>query len=136
MRLGDVMDEVAGVISELSGLNVHPWPVPTLTPPAGYVSYPQSIDYDQTYGRGEDGMTDLPIVLVAGDPTEKSTRDLVTAWSDGDGPTSLKRAFEAHTWTSCDHVQVVSVEFDIETIGGVPYLCALFKASVTGSGED
>lgn len=140
MRLDKVMDEVAGVMAGLTGLNWYAWPVASITPPAGYVSYPRSIDYDQTYGRGEDGMTDLPMVLLAGDPTLKDTRDLVARWSDGDGAESLKRAFEARTrareWQSCDDVVLTIGEFDVETVAGVPYLAVLFKANVTGSGED
>jgi hypothetical protein len=130
------MDEVASVLGQITGLRVFAYPAPTLTPPAGYVSYPQSIDFDETYGRGEDDFTDLPMVLLAGEATARPTRDVVAAWASGDGPKSVKRAMEAHTWTTCDDLTVTSCEFDVETIGGVPYLAAMFKATVVGPGED
>lgn len=136
MDLGAVMDEVATALTQITGLNVFAYPVGTLTAPAGYVSYPQSIDFDETYGRGSDRFTDLPIVLVVGKPNEKSSRDKVAAWGSGDGPESLKRQMEEHTWTTCDDLTVTSCEFDLEMIAGNPYLAAMFKATVVGPGED
>jgi hypothetical protein len=136
MRLDAVMDEAAKVLSGITGLRVAAYPAPTVTPPAGYVSYPQSIDLDETFGRGEDRFTDLPMVLLAGDPTESRTRDTIAAWASGSGPQSVKAHMEAHAWTSCDDLTVTQVEFDVETIAGVPYLAAMFKATVVGPGED
>lgn len=136
MRLDAVMDEVARVLAQITGLRVTAYPPQSLSTPAGYVSYPQSIDFDQTYGRGEDQFTDLPMVLVADKVTERSARDRVAGWACGDGPKSVKARMEAHTWESCDDLTVTSCEFDVETIAGTPYLAALFKATVVGPGED
>lgn len=136
MRLDQVMDEVATVLAQITGLNVFPYPPPTLVPPAGYVSYPRSIDFDETYQRGEDGFTDLPIVLVASKVTDRTARDTVAAWAAGDGPRSVKAAMEAWPWTTCDDLTVTSCEFDVEKIGGVDYLAAMFKATVTGPGKE
>lgn len=136
MRLELVMDEVAKVLTQITGLNVFSYPPETLTPPAGYVSYPRSIDFDQTYGRGQDQFTDLPIVLVASKVTTRTARDTVARWASGDGPQSVKTAMESHTWTTCDDLTITSVEFDQERIGGVPYLAAMFKATVVGPGEE
>lgn len=136
MRLNDVMDEVALVLAQITGLRVWEYPPESLTPPAGYVSYPRIIMYDQTYGRGCDEMNDFAIVLVVSSVTTKHARDEVAKWSAGDGPTSLKRAMEAHEWTTCDDITVNSCEFDTEKIGGVTYLTALFKATVIGPGKE
>lgn len=139
MKLDKVMDELALVMSELTDVNWHEWPAASITPPAGYVSYPLRIEYDQTYGRGEDSFVDLPLVLLAGDPTARETRDTVARWAGGDGADSLKRAFtyrrRQRLWVSCDDVQLTTGEFDVEIIAGVPYLAVLFKATVTGTGE-
>jgi hypothetical protein len=136
VKLNDVMDEVASVLAGITGLRVFPYPAPTLTPPAGYVSYPRSVDFDETYGRGSDQFTDLPMVLLAGEATARPTRDTVAAWVAGDGPLSVKAHMEAHAWTTCDDLTVTSAEFDVETIGAVPYLAAMFKATVVGPGEE
>lgn len=136
MILADVMTEVAQTLAQITGLRVLDYPPEGLSPPAGYVSYPQSINFDETYGRGEDRFTDLPIVLVASNVTTRAARDTASGWSSGDGPKSVKRAMEAHTWTTCDDLTVTSVEFDIERFAGGPYLAVMFKATVVGPGEE
>jgi len=136
MRLDQVMDEVAAALANITRLRVFAFPPQSLTPPAGYVSYPQSVDFDQTYGRGEDQITDLPIVLVGSKVTDRAARDLVAAWASGDGEQSVKAALEAWSWTSCDDLTVTSCEFDVETIAGTPYLAVMFKATAVGPGED
>jgi hypothetical protein len=136
VKLDLVMDEVAGVLRQITGLNVLAHPPESITPPAGHVSYPQSIDMDETYGRGQDQFTDLPIVLVTSKATSRAARDTVAGWASGDGPRSVKARMEAHSWVSCDDLTVTSCEFDVWSIGGVPYLVALFKATVVGPGED
>lgn len=136
MRLDAVMDEVARVLEKITGLRVTAFPPESLSAPAGYVSYPQSIDMDETYGRGEDRFTDLPMVLVADKVTVRSARDRVAGWAAGDGPQSVKAHMEAHIWESCDDLTVTSCEFDVETIAGTPYLAAMFKATVVGPGKE
>lgn len=136
MRLDAVMDEVASVLTQITGLRVSGYPPDTLSDPAGYVSYPLSVDFDEAYQRGEDRFTDLPMVLVAGRVTNRATRDTVAGWVSGDGPQSVKRAMEARVWTSCDDMTVTSCEFGVETVSGTEYMAALFKATVVGTGGD
>lgn len=136
MNLNDVMDEVGQAMESITGLRVFPFPGASITPPAGYVSYPQSVDYDETYGRGVDQITDLSIVLLAGDVYTKQARDLVAEWASGNGPKSVKKAIESWPWSSCDDVTITSCEFDGETISGVLYLAANFKATITGPGKE
>jgi hypothetical protein len=135
MKLDKVMDEVASVLEQITGLRVFAYPPPTLVPPAGYVSYPLSIDFDQAYQRGEDGFRDLPMVLLVAKVTDRTARDTVAAWAAGDGPKSVKARMEAHEWVTCDDLTVTSVEFDVERVAGVDYLAAMFKATVVGPGE-
>ena len=95
MRLDKVMDEVAKALTEITGLQMFAYPPESLTPPAGYLAYPQSVDFDEAYQRGEDRFTDLPVVLLASKVTTRAARDTVAAWASGDGPKSVKRALEA-----------------------------------------
>lgn len=138
MRLDLVMDEVATVASEITGLNVTAYPPPTVTVPAGYVSYPREISFDQAYQRGSDQFIDLPVVLLAGEATVlgTSTRDQVATWAGGDGALSFKARMEEHTWATCDDVTVTQAEFDVEIIAGVAYLAVIFKATCEGPGGD
>jgi len=136
IRLADVMKEVAEALNEITGLRVTDYPPENLHPPAGYVSYPESIDYDESYGRGEDRFTGLPIVLLTSSVTTTAARDMASGWSSGDGPKSVKRAMEARSWTTCDDLTVTSVEFGIERFAGGEYLAVMFKATVVGPGKE
>jgi hypothetical protein len=134
MNLAAVMDEIAEVMSALTKVNVKAHPPDSITPDAGVVGYPQSIDYDATYGRGLDTFTDLPIWLITGKVTSPTARDKVARWSAGAGPESIKARMEAHAWTTCDDLTVTAVEFSTVDIGGVEYLAAIFTATVVGPG--
>lgn len=136
MNLADVMDEVGKAMHAITGLRVLAFPGATVNPPAGYVSYPQSVDYDQTYGRGVDQITDLAIVLLSGDPYTKEARNQVAEWAAGSGPKSVKQQVEAWPWTTCDDVTITTCEFDGETVDGALHLAAHFKATISGPGRD
>lgn len=135
MNLASVMEEVADVLSQITGINVFAYPPSTITASAGYVSYPQQGVFDQTYGRGVDRIEGLPITLVAGKASDIGARDRVAAWSAGAGPSSVKEHTEAHAWISCDDLTVATYTFDVEEIAGVPYLEVVFLANVTGPGK-
>lgn len=135
MILAEIMDEVATVLQEITGLRVFAWPPGSVVPPAGVVSYPESIDYDQAYQRGEDQVTDLGIVLVAGIVTARQTRQLISDWSAGAGSASVKQRMEAHRWVSCDDLTVTSCKIEPVSIAAVDYLAAFFTANVVGPGE-
>lgn len=134
MKLNDVMDEVAEALGTITGLRVFGYPPPTLTPPAGVVSYPESIDYDQTYGRGVDRMRALPVLLVVGKATDRSAREKVAGWAAGSGAGSVKAVLEEHEWESCDELSVTACTFDVVTIAGIDYLAAMFSLDIAGSG--
>jgi hypothetical protein len=136
VKLDAVMDEVAATLSKITGLRVTAYPPESVVPPAGYVSYPESVNFDEAYGRGEDKITDLPIVLLASRVTTRAARDTAAAWASGDGPKSVKAALEAHTWRTCDDLTVTSCEFDVERIANVSYLAVMFRATVVGPGEE
>jgi hypothetical protein len=136
MKLDLVMEEVAQVLRSITGLNVHSYPADRISPPAGYLSYPESIAYDGTYQRGDDSFVNLPIVLLASKVTDRTARDRVAEWSAGSGPKSIKGLLEAWSWTSCDDLTVNSCEFNVERIAGIDYLAVMFKATVVGPGEE
>jgi hypothetical protein len=138
MKPGDVMDEAGRALAGIKGVR-KTWGYPPddiSVAPSGYVSYPQEGSYQEAYGRGEDGMTDLALVLVAGPPGQKSTHDTLMGWVAGAGPTSVVGHLEAWSWESCDDLTVTTWEVIPETVGGVAYLAVMFKATVVGPGED
>lgn len=136
MNLADVMDAVAERLSVIDGLagRVFAYPPAAVTPPAAVVSYPDEYTFDATYGRGMDRMT-LPVALVVGRPTDRSTRDRLAGYCDGSGVSSVKAALESGAYSVMDTLRVVSVSIDAVSIGGVEYAAALFELDITGPGS-
>lgn len=131
--LNALMDEMADVLREFSGLSVFARPVATLVPPAGVVAYPERITYDATYGNGLTRVTGLPVILVAGGKVgDVGTRDLISGWAEGSGSRSIKGHCEGRAWTSVADLTVTDVEIDVVSIAGVDYLAALFSADAIG----
>lgn len=133
MNLADVMDEIATKLSTIPNLRVFPYPPDSLQPPAAVVAYPETYTFDQTYVRGMDRLT-VPVVIVEGKPTDRSSRDRLAEYCDGSGPRSVKAALESGDYSAFDSLRVMSIEFDVVTIAGTDYLAALFDLDVSGSG--
>lgn len=134
MDLGDVMDEVGTKLATITGLRVFAYPVATLTPPGVVIGYPESITYDETYGRGMDRMNPSAYVVV-GRPTDRSTRDAIAPYVAGSGASSVKAALETGTNTAYHTLRVVKADFDVITIGGTDYLAAVFELDIAGAGS-
>lgn len=137
MKVGDVMDEIAGrlrLAPSLAG-RTFAYPPGTITPPAAIVAYPTNGTFDATYGRGVDTMTGVVVVAV-GRPTERQTRDRLTKYVDGSGPESVKALLDGDEddYASCDGVTVTDWETDVYTIGGTDHLCAVFSLDIAGPG--
>ncbi|MGH3735836.1 MAG: hypothetical protein ACRDT6_09485 [Micromonosporaceae bacterium] len=133
MDLGDAMDAVAARLDTIAGLRVFAYPPPAVTPPAAIVSYPDELNFDETYGRGMDRLT-LPVVVVVGKASDRSSRNLIAAYADGSGASSVKAVVESGTYTAFDTVRVMRAEFDIVRIAGTDYLAALFDLDIAGQG--
>lgn len=127
-----VMKEAALVFRQITGLRMEDNPAGSIVPPAGYVSYPLSIDYALVYGHGSWKFNQLPITLLAGKVTGRSARDKISAWCASDGQ-GVKALAEAHDWASCDDFTVTGATFDIETVAGVDYLAVIFTADLVGT---
>ncbi len=136
MRLDRVMDEVAAAIGQIAGITVHAYPPARVTGLCGFVGYPRGVTFDESYGRGEDELSELPIVFCCPRPSDKSTRDQAAMWASGDGPGSVKAAAEAWAWKTCDQLTIGAAEFDVWEIAGVPYLVVVFTATVSGAGVE
>jgi hypothetical protein len=134
--LSAVMDELADRLRTIPGsLNVFASPPGTVLPPAAIVTYPDTYDFDTTYGRGTDRMA-LPVWLVVGRPTDPSTKDALAAYCAGDGARSIKAVLESNNdnWESFDQLRVTGVEFDAVRIGDKDYMAAGFNLDIIGDG--
>lgn len=136
MRLDLIMIEAAKALREITGLRVESFPPDDISPPGGYVSYPERIEYDAAYDRGEDTIHGLPIVLITSKVTGRAARDQVGRWTAGDGPESVKARFEAWAWPDGHEVIITESRFDVEKLAGGEYLAAMFTATITGPGKE
>lgn len=134
MNLELVMDEVATRLDTITGLRVQPQPPERLTPPAGFVGYPETIEYDLTYGRGSDKIT-LPVVIVEKLTPARSVRKRLTDYVAGAGAKSVKTVLEGGTYTQFHVITVQRVDFDTVKIAGVDMLAAVFTCEIQGSGN-
>jgi hypothetical protein len=131
--LGAVMQAIGDRLDTVSGLRVFAYPPGSVTPPAAIVSFPASVTFDATYDRGMDELS-LPVVVVVGRPTERSTRDLLAVYCDGSGASSVKYVLESGTYQAFETVRVTGIEFDVVAIGGVDYMAAVFDLNIEGRG--
>jgi hypothetical protein len=132
--LGDVMDQVARRLDSISGLHSHAWPVLSVTSPAAVVLYPSTYTFDETYGRGMDRFP-LPVAVMVGRTTERTTRDILSGFLSGSGPSSIKEVIESGTYDAFDSVRVTGAEIDVMTMGGVDYWGAVFELDIVGPGS-
>lgn len=135
MIVADVMDQLGKALESVVSLRgrVLYYPPAKITPPAAIIAFPDSVDFDQTYGRGMDRIT-IPVIVVAGNVSVRAARDRIVAFCNGSGSKSVKTALDGGTYTACDTVTVNSAELDIFTMSGIDYISATFEVDVTGSG--
>lgn len=135
MQLGAIMDEIAARLRQAPTLagRTTAYPPGSVKAPAAIVTYPDSYQFDGTYGRGMDRIKG-EVVVVVGRPTDRSTRDRLTRYVDGSGPESVKALVDGDDYASCDSVRVESALFDTFKIGGVDYLAAVFSVDIVGRG--
>jgi hypothetical protein len=134
MDLAAVMDAVSTRLDIIDGLRCHPYPPPTLTPPAAVVSYPDMLTFDEAYARGADRIK-LPVVLVVGRVSDRAARDKLGAYCNGSGASSVKAVLESGAYTVFDSLRVEGIDFDVVTIASVDYMAALFTLDIVGSGS-
>jgi len=133
MILEAVMDELATRLRTVPGLRVHEWPLGSATPPAAIVAYPEAYDYDETYANGMEGMT-IPVVVLVGKPTDRSTRTALSDYLRATGAASVKAALESGRTTVFDSIRVTGVVPDVYELAATQYLAAIFSCEITGQG--
>lgn len=136
MNVGDVMDEIAERLRQapsLAGRTYECPPASIVPAPAAIVGYPTDGTFDATYGRGTDTMTGVVYVL-AGLPSDKTTRDRFAKYTAGSGAESVKALLDGEDYTSCDGVRVASWAQDGYTDGGKENLAAVFLLDIEGPG--
>lgn len=133
MKLAKVMDELGDALDNIGGLRVYRYPPDNIQPPAAVVAYPDSLTFDETYGRGMDSMV-VPVVVIVGKVSDRASRNRLSRYCDGAGSESIKATLDGHEYTACDSVTVATAEFDVIDMAGVDYISAVFDVAIAGTG--
>lgn len=134
MDLEAVSEEIRTALGGITGLRVPVWGVGEVQAPAAVVTLPESVDFDETYGRGKDRYPDLQVVVLVGSPEERASIKALAKYVAGSGAKSIKAVLEAYTWTTCESVRVTGADFPRATFAGTPYLAAAFHLDIIGKG--
>lgn len=116
---------VAGGVSS----RVFAWPEEAVPAPAVVIGYPETIEFDMTFGRGSDKAT-FPIWFLAGKVIGRATRDAISAIVTG--ATATKNVLDGPLTVGANTASVRVTECRIETVtvGTVQYLAARFDTEV------
>lgn len=134
MNVATVAAELADKIDGITGLRVYPYPPDSVTAPAAIIGYPDSIDFDQTYGRGLDSMT-IPVYLVIDRNWDRATYERMAAFTAGTGASSLKALLQTKPNVAYATARVRSITHTVIVVAGLEYWVATFLVDITGSGE-
>lgn len=127
-NLTDLMDQVGVALGTITGLRVYDFPPKSAQAPFAFVDFPDSVDYDLTYGRGEDRTT-FDVVVAVANQVDRSARDAIAAYAAGSGAKSVKAAVEAGTVGNSARVQ--RVEFRTIVLASGTFQGAVFQVDVT-----
>jgi len=134
MILVDVMDQIGAALETIDGLRVRPYTEQRVTPPAGMVTLPTRIDYDETFGRGADAIL-LPVIIFVGRVDAGSSHRALGTYVDGTGAHSVKRAIEEHDPQGAyDFAHVQDAQFLVMSVAGIELLTATFRVRIVGKG--
>jgi hypothetical protein len=131
MSLELVMTELAARLDTIAKLQVHRAPPKRVYVPAAIVPYPQSITFDQSYGRGSDAMM-VPVVVLVSKLNDDGGLTALSELASGFGSRSIKAVLESGVYVSFGTLRVVDAEFDVYEVAGDEYLAGVFNVSVTG----
>ena len=134
MNVFDVAEELAGVIDDITGLRVYPFPPDALATPCAIIGYPDTIDFDLTMRRGGDMLT-LPVYLVVDRSWDRASAEQFAGYTDSAGSQSIKQKIESATGTDYGAARVASVSFSVISVAGLEYWVATFLVNVYGTGS-
>jgi hypothetical protein len=137
MDLFAVMAEIAVACRTLPNMSgrVAEWDVGSVTGNSMLVTLPEEIEFDLTYGRGLDKFSDMIVMLLLPRGNVRAAYKTMGPYVKGDGASSVKKALEAYTYTTCDRAVVTRCGFDeVADRAGVSYLAAVFHLDVYGNG--
>ncbi len=135
MKLDAIMSEIAEKVTGFTGVNVFDYPVDTVTPPAGVMSYPERIEYDTTYKHGVTVIHGLQLWMIAGRSDSKTALSRVAQWAATSGKQSIKQFVDGNNYATCDDVSVTDCRFETFPVAEIEYVVAVMLLQISCSGE-
>lgn len=126
-NLTGLMDQIGVGLSTITGLRVFDFPPKSAQAPFAFVDMPDALDYDLTYGRGEDRAT-FQIVVCVASQVDRAARDAIAEYAAGSGSKSIKAALEAATIGNSARVE--RAEFRTIVMSGGTFQGAVFDLDV------
>lgn len=134
MDVAAIADELADLLLGIPDLRAFSWVPERVEPPCAVVTWPASYHYDETMGRGSDRM-ELPVLVMVGDPDDRSARDNLAKYLNPLSPASIKVALEGgYPYSNLDNLRVTDVAIEVTQVAGIDYLTARFTVDVIGNG--
>lgn len=129
-------DDLAAALRTVPALRVAPWGVEQVQGITAVIDAPERIDFDQTYGRGQDKFSDWQVFVLAPRTSDLASLRQLAKYAAGAGEHSVKAALERYAYTACDPdgVHVVWGEFDHARYAGNDYLALILHLDITGKG--
>lgn len=135
MNLEAVSVELQVALKTITGLRVYLGYEGAIQVPAAVQYLPDRLEFDQSYGRGSDKITDHPVVVFVSKASLRTAVKNVTAYAAGSGAKSVKQKIEAYSYSNGVSVTVTRCEFDNGArVGNVDFLAALFYCTILGPG--
>jgi hypothetical protein len=125
------MDGLATRLGTISGLHVYGYAADDVVTPAAVVAFPDSVTYDTAMSRGADRIT-IPVHVLVGMVSDRSSRDALVAYMSGSGSSSVKAAVEGDVTlgSAADTTRVTDCAVSVMTVAGVDLLAATFNIDV------
>lgn len=133
MIIKTVMEELAAELLASSIINVYDYVPKSIQAPAAIIVFPETMEFDATFGRGLDMMR-VPVLVVISELSSKSAAEDLSVLASGSGVNSVKVRLEEHTPVSYHSLRVVGFRTDPITFNGVDYLSATFEVEIAGQG--
>lgn len=115
-------------------MRVYSYPPATIQVPCAICAFPESLDYNRTYGPVGADEAMVPVLVVVSKVFERGAQKKLKKFCARSGDSSIKAALEAFTYTESDIVHVNGVTIDVYTINEIDYLAATFQVQVVATG--
>lgn len=131
MDLIAVMAGLATRLETIDGVRVYPYPPDKVAVPAALISWPDGIDYDQTFAGGAD-MTTIPVFVLIEPGQARIRVGELTPYTARTGAQSVKAAIQADPTLggAAKTVRVTRAEFTTTEVAALRYPSARFDVEV------